>query len=240
MRNAVRARYDFLYHVGLTSPCASPMAFISWMHCAVPGIITQVTERTAPSADVLAALRAATAGRHNALDRAMPLSQDSPTLGDYRDHLLILRAWLAPLERWLARFGDGPQDPARLAQVARLPVLEQDLAHPATPAGGVAIPDIDVTALSHDAAYRWGLCYVIEGSQLGGAVLYRSLSGRLAPHPLQYLGAGSAPGPRWQQFLQALRASVRERSEIALACAGAQQAFDDLLARVPADAANAR
>jgi len=202
-------------------------------------IIISVTEHSSTSRDVLAALRAATAERHALLDRAMPLSQPSPSLADYRDHLLILRAWLAPLERWLASFDDGPQDAAQLPAVTRVPLLAQDLAHPATPPGGMAVPDIEVRTLRSDAAFRWGLCYVIEGSQLGGAVLYRRLAQRLAPHPLHYLGAGASPGPRWQQFLHALRASVLGPDEIALACTGAQRAFDDLLARVPAAAHDA-
>lgn len=163
----------------------------------------------------------------------MPLAQPAPTLSDYRDHLLILRAWLAPLEQWLAHFDDGPQDPQRLPQVARVGILRDDLADPATPAGSVAVSDIEVATLRTEPAYRWGLCYVIEGSQLGGAVLYRHLAESLAPHPLRYLGAGASPGPRWQQFLQALRANVSADADIALACAGAQRAFDDLLARVP-------
>ncbi|MDT6963384.1 biliverdin-producing heme oxygenase [Cupriavidus sp. SZY C1] len=193
-----------------------------------------MTELSPPSTDVLASLRAATAERHATLDRSMPLSHAAPSLADYRDHLLILRAWLAPLERWLASFGDGPQDPALLAPITRMPELNADLSHPATPAGGTPVRDFDVTPLRREPAFRWGVCYVIEGSQLGGAVLYRQLAGRLAPHPLHYLGAGQSPGPRWQQFLHALRASVREPADIALACAGAQAAFDALLDRVPA------
>ncbi|RZT30782.1 biliverdin-producing heme oxygenase [Cupriavidus agavae] len=192
-----------------------------------------MTEHSSPSSDVLASLRAATSERHAVLDRAMPLAQPAPTLSDYRDHLLILRAWLAPLEQWLAHFDDGPQDPQRLPQVARVGILRDDLADPATPAGSVAVSDIEVATLRTEPAYRWGLCYVIEGSQLGGAVLYRHLAESLAPHPLRYLGAGASPGPRWQQFLQALRANVSADADIALACAGAQRAFDDLLARVP-------
>jgi heme oxygenase len=41
--------------------------------------------------------------------------------------------------------------------------------------------------LDASPAWRWGVCYVIEGSQLGGAVLYKRLHERLAPHPLRYL-----------------------------------------------------
>ncbi|MBU70140.1 MAG: heme oxygenase [Cupriavidus sp.] len=200
-------------------------------------MITTVTEHSTPPSDVLASLRAATAERHAILDRAMPLAREVPTHADYRDHLLILRAWLAPLENWLARFDDGPQDATRLPGVTRTPLIERDLAHPSIPACATAVPDIDIDSLRGDAAFRWGLCYVIEGSQLGGTVLYRQLAQRLAPHPLQYLGAGQSPGPRWQQFLQALRAGVLTSTDIALACEGARRAFDDLIARIPADTA---
>jgi heme oxygenase len=81
-------------------------------------------------------------------------------------------------------------------------------------------------------AYRWGVCYVIEGSHLGGAVLYQRLHERLAPHPLRYLrGAPGGPGPRWRAFMQALRANVRKPAEVADACAGACDAFDAILAQ---------
>jgi heme oxygenase len=72
--------------------------------------------------------------------------------------------------------------------------------------------------------------YVIEGSQLGGAVLYDRLRDRLAPHRLRYLqGDDAGPGPRWRVFMQALRADVRAPAEIADACAGARAAFDRIL-----------
>lgn len=160
----------------------------------------------------------------------MPLSQPEPLLRDYRDHLQLIRAWLAPLEAWLATFADGPQDPALLPAVRRLPLLDADLADPSMPPGGTDVAPIETSSLPRDAAYRWGLCYVIEGSQLGGAVLYRQLAERFAPHPLRYLGPQS-PGPRWKQFLEALRANVRGEADIAAACDGARRAFDDLLAR---------
>ena len=80
------------------------------------------------------------------------------------------------------------------------------------------------------AGWRWGVCYVIEGSQLGGAVLYKRLAPALAPHPLAYLRGNGSPGPRWQQFLAALRTHVVEPAQIEDACAGARDAFDRLIA----------
>ncbi|NYI00557.1 biliverdin-producing heme oxygenase [Cupriavidus plantarum] len=203
-----------------------------------PQTPTEIQARTQPEGhgnrdDILAALRAATSARHATLDRAMPLSQPEPTLRDYRDHLLLIRAWLAPLETWFTQFDDGPQDPSRLPTVHRVPTLDADLAHPAIPPGGPRVEPVDTASLRTDAAYRWGIAYVIEGSQLGGAVLYRQLAERFAPHPLQYLGP-QPPGPRWKQFLDALRASVRAPADIDAACEGACRAFDDLLARTAA------
>jgi heme oxygenase (biliverdin-IX-beta and delta-forming) len=85
-----------------------------------------------------------------------------------------------------------------------------------------------------DSAYRWGVCYVVEGSQLGGAVLYKRLRAQLAPHPLHFLGADGAPvGPRWQQFVHALRVSIVTDEARARACEGAVDAFDSLLSLLP-------
>ncbi len=169
----------------------------------------------------------------------MPLAAES-TLGAYRRHLLLIRAWLAPFEHAFAEFDDGPQDEAHVrhfpnfARVARLPLIERDLAHPTLRAfhDPVATGFAPAApALQTDAAWRWGACYVIEGSQLGGAVLLRRLREPLAPHPLHYLGGeGAGPGPRWHAFVAALRAAVRTPHEVERACAGACDAFDRLIA----------
>lgn len=183
-----------------------------------------------PPQDILAALRDATASRHAELDQGMPLARPAPTLADYGAHLALLRRWLAPIEAWQRHYSDGPQDAALLPPAPHLPSIAADLADPALPSGYDDGPD----ARWHGrdgTAYRWGVAYVIEGSRLGGAVLYRRLAERLAPHPLHYLQAGGAPpGPRWQQFLRALREHVREPAAIADACAGARDAFDSLIA----------
>jgi len=188
------------------------------------------------SKDVLAALRAATAGRHAVLDHGMPLAQAAPTLADYRDHLGLLRGWLAPIEAWQSGFGDGPQDSALLPAAPHLPLIEADLLHTSMPQCEAAGTQGRAAGMTDTAgtAYRWGVTYVIEGSRLGAAVLHRQLAERLAPHPLGYLnGGGVAPGPRWQLFIRSMRAEVRDEEDIAAACAGACDAFDSLIARLP-------
>lgn len=177
-------------------------------------------------ADVLAALRHATSTRHAALDSGLPLSHEAATLADYASHLVLLRDWLKPLHAALARSDVG------LPGLNRLDEIEGDLAHPSL--AGLVAPG---HAPAHrwpeqmSAAYRWGMCYVVEGSQLGGAVLYQRLREQLAPHPLGYLrGADGGPGPRWRAFMLALRANVRDEADVADACAGACDAFDAILA----------
>jgi heme oxygenase len=178
----------------------------------------------ASEADPLTALRAATASRHTALDADLPIGAPDASLHDYTAHLVLLRAWLAPLDAWLAGYADGPQ----LDHAARLARIDADLAD-AGCACSIASAG-PIWPASASAAYRWGVHYVIEGSQLGGAVLYGRLRDRLAPHPLRYLkGDAAGPGPRWRAFMQALRAGVRTPAEIADACAGACAAFDRIL-----------
>jgi heme oxygenase len=179
--------------------------------------------------DPLAALRGATGYQHAVLDAGLPLAQPGATLQDYRDHLLMLRAWLAPIEQWLARFDDGPQGPDAPPPVVRVPLIETDLGIASRTAESAPAPDAWPAGAS--AAYRWGVCYVVEGSQLGGVVLYRRLAAQLAPHPLNYLkGSAEGPGPRWRAFSEALREQVRGSEQVAQACAGACAAFDRILA----------
>jgi heme oxygenase len=176
--------------------------------------------------DVLTALRQATARQHAELDTRTPLAAAAPDLRAYHDHLRLLEAWLAPVQRWLD--GHGPQ--SELARRDYLSLLRADLAHPAL--AGMPAPaqaaDTDWPGQASEA-YRWGVSYVIEGSQLGGAVLYKRLAERLAPHPLDYLRGEGSPGPRWQQFIAALRGAVTTAPQIEDACRGARQAFDSLI-----------
>lgn len=173
--------------------------------------------------DVLAALRAATAERHAVLDSSLPLSGPAPTLDDYRDHLVMLRDWLGPIVHWLDAFGDGPHVPG-----ARLAAIDSDLRRMArVPA---PVPS-NAWPADASAAYRWGVCYVVEGSQLGGAVLYKKLAGPLAPHPLDYLKGDGNPGPAWRAFVEQMGAQVHSRQDIEEACRGACSAFDGLIQR---------
>jgi heme oxygenase len=185
---------------------------------------------------VLGALREATAARHELLHRIMPLSMDSVAVSDYLAHLRVLRAWLAPLQAWLDTFRDGPQVAGAAFRMNRLALIDADLADPSADLQALSLPVADATVAAarwsghRSAAYRWGVCYVIEGSRLGGAVLYAQLRERLAPHPLSYLKVGrDALGPQWQAFNREIGADVQTPDAIREACEGAADAFDSLI-----------
>lgn len=190
------------------------------------------TSGIAPASDVLQALRVATADRHAAVDGVMPLSRPSPTLGDYIDHLRHVRAWLHPMERWLA--GSRVYSNPRFPQILQTPLIDADL----TEAGlSSAWEDARIHLRQwppHTSeSYQWGARYVIEGSRLGAAVLFRRLSDALRPHALRYLAGNGGSTQRWPDFLRELQASVQTPSEIHEACEGACDSFDALLALCP-------
>jgi len=196
----------------------------------------------APETDCLAALRLATKELHARLDASLPLGRDDATLEDYRHHTLAVSAWLMALHPYLSTL--EPLAPGfRFADPARLDALQQDArdAH-----GGHSTPDADEARISDSTraladqaftesgtagqtAASWGMAYVVEGSQLGGQLLYRRLGPRLAPHPLRYLqGAGLDTGARWKRFTTLLNANVHSDFDVRMACAGARAGFEGL------------
>jgi len=131
---------------------------------------------------VLMALRAATQNQHAIVDSSMPLSDPDAAWPDYVDHLHMLAAWLSPVEKWLLNFRDGPQGKGAPIFICYSDIIIADLGNAFKPADEQWQNDSPLF-VTDDAAYRWGVCYVIEGSQLGGEFLYKRLATRLAPHP---------------------------------------------------------
>lgn len=183
-------------------------------------------------ADPIAALRQATSAQHAILDSSLPLARPDADLADYVNHLRMLAQWLRPIDAWLARFDDGPQGPGCLPPLARVARIEADLAE----AGAGEMGDVVASPWPVDAsaAYRWGVVYVVEGSQLGGVVLYQRLAAQLAPHRLAYLKGGlDGPGPRWRAVTSALREQLSSDAAVADACDGACAAFARILLARP-------
>lgn len=189
-------------------------------------------------ADPLQALRTATAAQHAQLDAQLAISRPDASLADYVAHVHALAAWLQALWPHLQMLqattpGFDFTPPQRLA------ALQADLREQPLTAGGPAIswplPGDGTLRLAAQAlaahpgqlhAVCWGFAYVVEGSQLGGQVLYRQLAQRLAPHPLRYLhGDGASTGARWKLFIALLRQHIAPPPAVEAACHGARAAF---------------
>ncbi|MGJ7485937.1 biliverdin-producing heme oxygenase [Variovorax sp. LT2P21] len=173
--------------------------------------------------DILDALRQATAPLHAQVDRCLPLARASPSLADYRSHLRVLNDWLQQLARI---------EPAPPALDSHREQLAGDLnACEALLPPHERTPTLHMPRTPRSPAFVWGVSYVLEGSRLGGRVLYRQLAERLAPHPLNYLqGAGDQTGAHWKAFIAQLRAQALGPAEMRSACDGAVHAFETLLA----------
>ena len=175
--------------------------------------------------DVLAALRAATHEMHERLDGGLPIAQPATTIADYLQHLAIIGDWLSAIDRldvpcsaWPAGWKD--------TQAQRLSRISKDLG-PAFRTRSPAPGTDRLPAGPLSSAFAWGVAYVVEGSQLGGAMLHRRLHQRLAPQSLHYL-MGDGTSGRWPRFTASLRSAVVTTEQIADACTGALWAFGNL------------
>lgn len=185
--------------------------------------------------DILRPLRDASGALHHALDTQLAISRDDASLDDYLGHLRHLRPWLRDIRRALAVPGDPALDQAARRIDERLAALELDLgASPDAGAGDTSAgtaPAPFVEEATREPAFAWGLAYVVEGSQLGGAVMHKRLAPRLAPHPLRYFVVDGL-GARWRDFVAQLGTVLRDDpAAVAAAQRGAVAAFERLLAR---------
>ena len=183
-----------------------------------------ITRAPEPS-DAVVALRQATQVLHARLDSRLPLGREAPTITDYATHLCVLRDWHHALGPWLSR----------TASTGSLALLDRDI-EDCPPcqfsAAYLRAADLAVVLQADDgsAFFCWGIAYVLQGSRLGGQVLYKRLRERLAPHPLRYLQHGTG-GPSWPDTLKSLRRHLSTGPSQASACSGAVAAFGLLLAR---------
>lgn len=176
--------------------------------------------------DPVLLLRAATHGLHQALDRGLPLAGPAPGLVEYAQHLSVLRDWEQSISGWLRRTG---------ADSDSLVLIGLDIADCARADLPPALPllSLEPVHMRDDGslAFCWGMRYVLEGSRLGGQVLWRRLRERLAPHPLRYLNAGAQARPRWPEIMTTLRSQLAAEAALQAGCEGAEAAFQLLLTR---------
>lgn len=164
-------------------------------------------------------LREATRDAHRLLDHH-PLLAALPgpalTLEGYGQALAALHGAHGAIESVLAEFAPAALFPRRL------PALESDLA-----ALGVdPLPLTVAVPQPGDDAGMLGMLYVIEGSNLGGAVIARRLAASLPAGAARAYFSGAEGPLRWQRFRAFARSRIRPAGfESAARAAGATFAF---------------
>jgi heme oxygenase len=138
-------------------------------------------------------LREATRPAHRALDHhpiLAPLSRSPLSLSVYARALAALHGPQQAIECLLGSFAPGLQFPPRLAD------LERDL----STLGASPFPLMAEIPEYQSESQLLGVMYVIEGSNLGGAVIARQLAlGLPITAPRDFFGKSGGPS-RWENF----------------------------------------
>lgn len=171
---------------------------------------------------VRARLRAATHDIHQALHRAAPfaaIAEGRATLESYGVTLMFLHRFHMALSPLCARGAQALGAPLlAAAHVRRLAALESDLVFlglkPAAPDGAFQDPG---------DAFCAGALYTVQGSTLGGKLIYRQLDALLRGDSGRAFFKGSSEDSRdWQTLCAALESYGGDQVQLE---AGALQAF---------------
>jgi heme oxygenase (biliverdin-IX-beta and delta-forming) len=160
--------------------------------------------------DVLYRLRTESRPEHDAIERALDLTDSTLTLAAYRLRIEQFYGFYAPIEDRLGALGafaapgTGPE---RKAPLLLADLLVLGVAAPSLPQCQ-ALPDLT------GAAEMLGCLYVLEGATLGGQVIARRLRDTLGIGPASgasfFHGHGEETGARWRAFTAVLAASGRD------------------------------
>ncbi|HWT72560.1 MAG TPA: biliverdin-producing heme oxygenase, partial [Oxalicibacterium sp.] len=148
---------------------------------------------------------------------------------DYQVFIEAMWGWLSPFENALWQ-AEWPADLQAGLRDNKQEWLRRDLSTAGLSEAEIAALPLAPCALDlRTPAARFGIAYVLEGSQLGGQVLAKRLKPALAPWPACWLeGYGQDVSVRWRSFLASLERHVDNGSSIAAASDAARQTFESL------------
>lgn len=175
----------------------------------------------------LEAIRASTAEVHRELEQRLEIARDDAGEGAYRRYLSAVLGWLEPLERqlWTASW---PTPALPIGRSGKADWIASDLRARGLSALEIAqIPRQSSLPPLDTLAQRFGVAYVVEGAQLGGQHLLRTLGPRLSPLPVRWLeGYGRDSAHKWRSFLGELAAHLHDRADAQLAAQSARITFE--------------
>jgi len=184
-----------------------------------------------PQPSVLGVLRARTRALHDQVESGVDLGRALASREGYRQ---MLEGYLSLYRTFEVALTGAPAAVRELAmypQRARVPLLEGDLralgvseAEVAAVPAATELPDL----AKPDAIL--GALYVIEGSQLGGQVIYREIQDKLQLDQQHgaafFFGDGENTSRQWKRFLAGLEEQVYDPDAAADAAAGMFRYFE--------------
>ena len=172
-------------------------------------------------------LRTETRYLHEILDQSLPLSNPNATFDDYLKHLQLMRVWLLKMATMMNDLKIGPYDFAKETNESALLLISQDLID-VLGYFPIKTPVLSYSQESFDnAAFHWGVQYVIEGSYLGGSFLNRRLKPLLGNKKAHFFTQTAIwSKTRWPYFTNLLNKSIVLDEDKQYLNEGATCAFD--------------
>lgn len=176
-------------------------------------------------------LKTQTLDAHQSIEKSMPIASADFSKEEYRSLLQKFYGFHVPLERRFADFraqhsglfpdGDRSKVPALSSDLKDLGLDESDLSRLPL---ATDLPNVD------DLRQITGVLYVIEGSTLGGQLIFRHLEEKFGSDiPRRYFGGyGPRTGPMWQSFIKWLEALPIEPQDHAITVEAANKTFRSL------------
>lgn len=177
----------------------------------------------------LARLRQATQDIHDAFEEELKVAKPTAGKNDYRIFIQAMWGWLAPFEQQLWQ-AEWPVDIHPERRAGKCAWLLSDLRSAGLEEKNVATLPLAPCSLDlNSVASRFGVAYVLEGAQLGSAVLAKRIGAALEPWPVRWLqGYGAEASINWREFVQSAERHLAGEQESAIAASSARQTFASL------------
>lgn len=172
-------------------------------------------------------LRNETASMHTALEE-LPVSKNllSPDLNEdsYVRYLSLMYSVVNQAEDSLFSILAAIVPDIEERRMSHL--ITEDLAFFGRPAG----TNTEIFGQSHSEAFAMGILYVLQGSSLGGRVIFKHVQKHLGVNELRggryFAGYGEDTGPKWKSFIAFMSAYEERTGNGAEIIAGANFAFE--------------
>ncbi len=183
---------------------------------------------------VLETIRARTQVLHTRLEAHLDLPHQLSSPALYTRLLARYLGLYRPIEALIAVQPASLHTAIGWPDRRRVPLLESDLL--ALGLTENAIQNLSTYTFPpglHQPDAIWGALYVLEGSNLGGQIIYRQIHESLGfdqhTGAAFFFGDGPATGPHWKRFLAALESNVTHPEDAASAASTMFQHFEHWL-----------